>query len=205
MCGGLEVEQVGDVAQLEAVAGAAFALDHAAFAIDRGGVELHLARHFAHQEQGGVDPRLVGGGEVELVGGAVEAGRGIGVGAEGEPLPLEDPDHLALGDVGGAVERHMLDEVGEAALIVGLGDRAEREVEADRGGALGRGVAADGVAHAVGEAAVADRGVGDDVGDGEAPRVGGGGLGRARAEAQARAASATPEREPVAAEKRMTP
>ena len=68
----------------------------------------------------------------------VEAGLGIGVGAEGEALPLEDAHHLAFGDIGGAVERHMLDEVGEALLVVVLGERAELEVEADRGGALGR-------------------------------------------------------------------
>jgi hypothetical protein len=78
--------------------------------------------------------------QVELVERDVEVGRGVGVGAERQPLALEQLDHLALGHVGRAVERHVLDEVRVAELLVGLGDRAGVDPELHHRGALGGAV-----------------------------------------------------------------
>ena len=164
--------------QLESVAHPALAEDDAAFAVDGGRIELHLAGDLAHQHEAGAQPLLVGARQVEHVGGGIEAGRGVGVRPELEPLALEDLDHLAFGHVGRPVERHMLDEVGEAALVVALADRAELEAEPERRAVLRRLVALDRIAHAVGQHAVADRRVGRDVGRRHAPRRGGGRLAR---------------------------
>src|SRR3546814_9511278 len=80
---------------------------------------------FTHQHQPGVDQIVGRVRQVELVDRLVEAGRGVGVGTEGKPLAFEELDHLALGHMGRAVERHMLQEMSQPALVLGL-------VEADR-------------------------------------------------------------------------
>ena len=157
--------------KLEIVAGALLAEDDAALAVDRRRVELQLARDLAEQEHCGIEMLGVGLGQVEHVGGGVEAGYGVGVGTELQALALEDLDHVALGHVGRAVERHMFDEVSEAALVLRFPDRTEGELQPDRCGALGGGVVHDRVFHAVGQLAVMDRGVGRDVGELDSPSV----------------------------------
>src|SRR3546814_2313757 len=87
--------------------------------------------------------------QVELVDRLVEAGRGVGVGAEGQPLAFEQLDHLALGHMSRSVERHMFEEMGEAALVVGFGEAADVEARADDDAALGRAVFEQRIFHPV--------------------------------------------------------
>ena len=73
---------------------------------------------FIHQVVGGV-------GQLQLVGGEFLVGGGVGVGAERQTQPLEDFHHLAFGHFLRAVEGHVLDEVGEALLVVGFVERSD--------------------------------------------------------------------------------
>ena len=88
--------------------------------------------------------------QVEHIDGAVEAGDGVGVRPEFQAQPLQRFDELAFRDMVRFVERHMFDEVGEAALLVAFADRAESEAQPDRRRALGRRVAHHRIFHAVG-------------------------------------------------------
>ena len=149
------------------------------------GAKLDLAADLAQQEQAFVDARRLVLGQIELVDGLVEFGGGVGVGAEAQAEPLEPVDELALGDVGRAVERHMLDEVGEAALVVALLERAGVDPQPERGLVRRRGVVAQRVAHAVGQGAEAHVGIGRQVAPRLRPRDGR----RARAPARPRGAA----------------
>jgi hypothetical protein len=164
----LALEQEGEAGLVDAqgggVARALLRQDDPALAIDGGGVEQEFASQFAHQEQAGVDGLVVHLGEVELVNRLGEAGVGVGVGSESQAGALQHLDHLAFLHGLGAVEGHVLQEVGDAALGLGLAERAGVDAEADGGLALRRGVAGDGVFHAVRERAEADGGVGRQVG-----------------------------------------
>src|SRR3546814_13326136 len=49
-------------------------------------------------------------------------------------------DHLALGHMGRTVERHMFEEMGEAALVFGFGEAADVEAHTDDDAVFGRAV-----------------------------------------------------------------
>ena len=72
-------------------------------------------------------------GHVQHVDGLVE--RGVGVHARAEPHAdrLHEVDQVLLGEVLAAVERHVLDEVGQAELVVVLDDRADVDDQAQLG------------------------------------------------------------------------
>ena len=91
-----------------------------------------------------------------MVDGAVEAGGGIGVAAEVHAEALEELDDIGRGKVLAAVERHVLEEVGEAALVLVFVDGADLDGEAGADAAAGFGVAEEGVAQAVVELAPLD-------------------------------------------------
>ena len=91
-----------------AVAGALLREHHSAFAVHGGLRDGQFGGRLAQQLQRGVDRLRVGLRQVELVDGLVEAGLGVGVGAEGEAQAFEDLDHLALGHGLRAVEGHVL-------------------------------------------------------------------------------------------------
>jgi hypothetical protein len=153
-------ELVFEAPQRRAGAGAFLGEDDAAFAVDRGRREACLADRLAQQEQGRVEAVRVGLRQVEHIDGLLEFCRGIGVGAEGEADPLEPFDELALGDMGRAVEHHMLDEMSDAALVLALVHRAGVDPQAQRSVVRRRRVAQDLVAHSVGERAGPDRRIG---------------------------------------------
>lgn len=111
----------------------------------------------------------LGVGQVEHVDGAVEAGVGVGIAAEVHAQALEKLDEGAGRVVGAAIEGHVLQEVGEAALALGLVECTGGDDEAEGGAASRLGVGAEGVAQAVGEFAGDDGGIG-----GEVSRAGGG-------------------------------
>ena len=164
-----ESQLILHIAQPHAVAGAHFAHDDPALTVHRAWIEGEIARHFAHEHHGDVHGFLVGLGQIELVDGLFEPGRRVGVRTEGQAVALQNGDHLALGHVLRSVERHMLDEVGEALFLIGLGDRAEVDRHADRSAVLGRVVLLNGVFHAVGQHAEGDRRIGRHIGQRCAP------------------------------------
>ena len=90
-------------------------------------------------------------GQIEHVHGFVEARVGVDVRSESRADALEVREHLARLEVRAAVERHVLDQMGETLLIVGLVQRAGFHREAKRH-ALGRtAVLADEVLEPVGQ------------------------------------------------------
>ena len=72
----------------------------------------------------GLQRLRVGGGEFELVHGFVEAGVGVEVGPEPAAERFQVFDDFVLGEALGAVERHVLHEVREPALLFLLQDRS---------------------------------------------------------------------------------
>ena len=139
--------------------------DHTAFLVHRALVEGEVAGDLAHQHQRGVERGVVGLGQVELVGGVVEAGAGVGVGAERQAEAFEGLNHLAPArHVLGTVEGHVLEEVCEALLVVVLHQRADIEAQPHRRLTGRRGVFQNRIAHPVGQGAEADVGVGFEVG-----------------------------------------
>jgi hypothetical protein len=139
------------VAQRPGVAVAHFRQHDAPLALQRFLRDREVARGLAHQHQRGVEKRGIGAGQVELVKRPVEPGRGVGIGAEGEPFALEKGNHLSFGHSGGAVEGHVLDKMREALLVVGLVKRSGLHVHAHHAGAGRCRVAPDDVAHAIAE------------------------------------------------------
>jgi hypothetical protein len=103
--------------------------------------------------EGAGDERGAVGGDLQLVDGLVEAGVGVEVGAESHADALEVIDDLLLLEVLRAVERHVLDEVGEPLLVVVLEHRAGVHRQAQLGPLLGAPVGADVVAEPVRQSA----------------------------------------------------
>ena len=88
---------------------------------------------------------------------------GVGVGAEGQAEALQHAHHFAGRHPGRAAEGHVLEEMGQAALVVALVERAGADAQAQRTAAGRGGVVLDRVPHAVGKAAEADVGIGGPV------------------------------------------
>ena len=162
-------EFVQRICVIVGVAYAAFGQHDALLALDSFRGKSQLAGGLAHQHQRGVEQVGIGARQVEFVDRLVEAGGGVGVRAEGQPLALEQAHHLALGHISRAIEGHMLDEMRIAALIVGLRDRAGADPQVHLGLARGRAVGADDIAHAVVERAEAVLRIDRQVGCGERP------------------------------------
>ena len=140
------------------VAVALFGQHHTALALHRLGGKAQLARGLAHQHQRGIEQPRVGARQVQHIGGVLVGGEGVGVGAKGQAQPLQQAHHLARLHMGGALKRHVLDEMGIATLIIGLVERAGGNLHADLHHTLRRGVRHDDIAHAIGQgAAMASR------------------------------------------------
>ncbi|MNJ36400.1 hypothetical protein D3C77_311860 [compost metagenome] len=168
--------QQGDLglerAQGRGVAQALLPLDHAALGVDVLGLHQGFGDLFAHDPQRGVDGLVVGARQLQHIGGLVEAGEGVGVGAEGQAETFQNAQQFVLGHIGRAVEGHVLHEVGQAQLVVVLHQRAGGDPQAQRRLARRRGVLQDGVAHAVGQDAEADGCIGGNVAGRLGPRLG---------------------------------
>ncbi len=123
--------------------------DDAALLVDLVGFEGDVGGPVAEDEEGAIDDRAVVGRNLQQVDRLVEAGVRVDVGAEPHPRRLQERDDLLLREVARAVERHVLDEVREAALVVVLEHRAGVDGEAELGAPGRLGVVADVVAQAV--------------------------------------------------------
>ena len=120
------IEQDGELlvadARPGAQAAAPFLDDDAAFLVDFGRVERQAAREVGHRRQPlRHDVGLVGR-QFEHVHRLVEARVRIDVRSEPRADRLEGRDQLTRLEMRAAVERHMLDEMGQPLLIVGLVD-----------------------------------------------------------------------------------
>ena len=87
------------------------------------GIEADVGGDLLQHQQALLQHRRVVGGHVEGVDGLVERGAGVGVLAEAHADLLDEVDHLLLLEQAGAVERHVLDEVGQPPLLLGLQHR----------------------------------------------------------------------------------
>ncbi len=141
---------------------------HAALLVDLVGLESDAAGPVLEHEERSIDDVGVVGRDLQLEDGLVEAGVGVDVRAEAHPGRLQERDDVLLGEVLRPVERHVLDDVGQATLIGVLEHRARVDDEPQLGASLRLGVAADVVAHPVRQRADRD------------PRVDGNGIGERR-------------------------
>ena len=159
-----EVQAGHQRAELRRITGTLLGEDHTALAVDRRRREQQTVRRLAHQHQRLVDQLVAGVRQVQLVDRLQEAGVRIRIGTEGEPKPLEQLHHLAFRDVLAAVEHHVLEEMREAALVVGFHHGADPEAHAHRRGLARQRIAHQRVAQSVRQLPVGDRRVGLELG-----------------------------------------
>lgn len=138
-------------AELDGIAHPFFGQDHAAFFVDFLWCHEGAVGEVAHD--GVAELEDVGGlvGEVEHVHRLVERSECVHVGAEADAEALHDGDELAGFVVFGAVEDHVLDEVGETALVFIFHQRASVDVETHGYGVFWGVVGVNDVAESVGE------------------------------------------------------
>ena len=111
---------------------APFLDDHASFLVDFGRIERQAAGEVGHRRQAlGDDVRLVAR-QFEHVDGFVEARIRIHVRAKTGSDGFERRNQLARLEVRAAVERHVLDEMRQALLVVRLIDRSRLDGEPER-------------------------------------------------------------------------
>jgi hypothetical protein len=127
-------------------------------------VDLVLAQRPAAREVGEDGQALLHetaaiGGHLEHVHGLVEARVRVRVGTEARADGFQEPHELARCEVLAAVEGHVLEQVGEAALVVLLEDGSGVDGQSEGRAVLGAPVAADVVGHAVGQAAAPHGGI----------------------------------------------
>ena len=130
--------------------------DDAALLVDLVGLERDAGGPVLEHEERAIDDAGVVGRDLQLEDGLVEAGVGVDVRAEPHPGRLQERDDVLLREVARAVERHVLDEVGEAALIVVLEHGAGVDDEPQLGPPGRLGVAPDVVAQPVRQRADGD-------------------------------------------------
>ena len=150
---------------------------HAAFLVDLLRVERHAAGKVGQREQPLVDQPFLVGGHLQHVDRLVKRRVGVDVRAEARAGGLEERDQLAGLEVLRAVERHVLEQVREPALVVVFEHRAGLHGQPHQHPLFRARVLAHVVAQAVGQRADGHRRVGGQ-------RAGGGNRGRLRAERQ---------------------
>jgi hypothetical protein len=129
-------------------------LDHdAAFLVHLGRIERHPVRPLFEDEQRTIDHRRLVGRNLQRVDRLVVRRAGVHARTEPHAERLQEVADLLLGKVPCPVERHVLDEVRHAALIVGLEDRAGVDDQPKLGSADRLLVGANVVAQPVLEAA----------------------------------------------------
>ena len=102
-------------------------------------------------EQAGILHAFAFGGHVrDVVDGLVDAGVGVEVLSELHAHAFKPCDEFVAGEVLGAVEAHVLQEVGQTALVVVLKNRAYLLSDVEVGLPFGRFVVTDEVSKSVG-------------------------------------------------------
>ena len=150
-----ELELRDGGAETHVVPRALLAHDDAALAVDLGGSEQQAGGIVAEDAEALGESGLGGLGQLQQVEGAVETGGGVGVAAKAHAHALEELDERAGGEVAAAVEGHVLQEVGDAALAFLLVHAARQDEESEGRAPLGLRVALHDVAQAVVELAEA--------------------------------------------------
>ncbi len=143
----------------------------ALFLVHHGLVQGQLAGDFAQQHQAGAHRIVVGLGQVQLVDRLFPRGGGVGVGAEGQAVALEDLDHLPRRHMGRAVEGHVFQKMGQALLRARLLQRAGVDPQAQGGLAARSGVLHHHIAQTVGQGSKAHGRVGRQIRIGLRPGV----------------------------------
>ena len=157
---GHEEFQLGEEgAQADRVAGAFLTQDYAALLGDFRRVEGQAAGNVGEERQALAQGRGLRVGQLELIDGTVEIGRGVRVAAKIHAEALEELNHAGRREMPAAVEGHVLEEVGEPALVLALLERADLHGETEAHAALGLLVVDEGVAQAVVEPAPPDGGI----------------------------------------------
>ncbi len=133
------------------------------FRFERRILERELARRLAHQHQRGIDLGAVGRGDVELVDRLGEIGGGVGIRTHRETEPFQHVQRFAALDMRRSAERHMLQEMRQPQLRLGLVHRSRVDPQADRYPAGRDRAAHHGIAHAVGKDAEQNARAGLDV------------------------------------------
>ena len=105
-------------ALFDRVARQLFTQDDAALAVDLLFLQEHAVEIVAEQLQRLTEHRLVHAGQLQFVDRFLEGGVCVGVRAESHAQPLKGFHHGACGEMFGAVEGHVLQEVGHALLVV---------------------------------------------------------------------------------------
>ena len=124
---------------------------HAAFLVDLDRVERHAAGKVGERQQSLVDQALLVGRHLQHVDGLVKRGVGVDVRAEARAGGLEERDQLAGLEVLRAVERHVLEQVREPALVVVFEQRPGLHRQPHQHALFRAGVLAHVVAQAVGQ------------------------------------------------------
>ena len=137
------------------VAHAPFAVDDAALLVDLLAVEREVVAPVVEDKQTGVDGSLACGYVVNIVDGLLDAGVGVELSAELHADALEVLDERAVGEVCGAIEAHVFEEVCEAALALLFLDGAHLLCNVEEGLVLRLFVVADVIGEAVVEVAYA--------------------------------------------------
>ena len=122
---------------------------HSALGVHLLGVEEHGAGPVLEDLERRLQHFRIVHGDAQHVDGLVEAGVGVDVGTELHPDRLQVVDQLLLLEVLGAVEGHVLGEVGQTELVLILQDGAGVHHQAKLGAVLGGAVLAHVVAEAV--------------------------------------------------------
>ena len=148
-----EFEALDHHAVVHIVAGEFFAHDDAAFLFEFLVREEHVLGDIREEKEAFFQEGFGGFREFQFINGFLEGGVGIGVGPEGHAEPLEELDHFVSREMGGAIEGHVLKEVGEALLVVLFHEGTRPDIEAGTDLFGGFAVGKDGVADAVGQAA----------------------------------------------------
>jgi hypothetical protein len=128
---------------------ALFLEDDLALAVDLVRRQVQAAGDIGHEQQRLVQDLRPGGRHHDLVRRLVEARERVLIAPEGEAEGLEERHQRSRREVGGAVERQVLQVVGEPAGGVGLVQRAGGDVQPHADPALGGRVPADDVAETV--------------------------------------------------------
>ena len=99
-------------------------MNHGAFLVDFLRVQRQVVRPVVEDEQAGVYKPLAHGHVRDVVHGFVDGGVRIEVGAEFHSVLFQILAEQVAGEVGGAVEAHVFEEMGQTALVVFFEDGA---------------------------------------------------------------------------------